>query len=79
MTRPWNRQPASAKLVIAQMKNNTQLDTNQEVLIKQNVPVQFECIWPIAMGGILFQIFWEVDDLDGIKWAFLQQELITEK
>lgn len=39
------------------------------------VPVQLEGIRPISVSGILFQVFWKVDDFNGIKWAFLQQRL----
>jgi hypothetical protein len=29
------------------------------------------------MGSIFFQIFWKVDDLNGIKWAFLNANTTT--
>ena len=36
------------------------------------VPVQLEGVWPISVHGLPLQILWQIDDHDGIKWAFLQ-------
>lgn len=33
--------------------------------------MQLEGISTITMRGIFIQIFWQVDDLNGVKWAFL--------
>ena len=39
----------------------------------QGVPVQFEGVGTISVCSLLFQILRQVDDHDGIEWAFLQQ------
>lgn len=51
-------------------KNAHTLDA-AEPDVKRTLPVQLEGIWPISMGSLLRQICWQVDDLNGIKWAFL--------
>ncbi len=44
-------------------------------------PMELEGVGTIAMCGILVKIFRKIDNLDGLKWAFLhdnQQELMPQ-
>ena len=63
----------TGSLQVPEISNCTNNTCKSRCLDQTKLPVQLEGIWPIAMCGILFQIFWKVDDLNGIKWAFLQQ------
>lgn len=37
--------------------------------------MQLEGVCTIPMGGIFIQIFWQIDDLNSLKWAFLHPKI----
>ena len=41
-------------------------------------PVELEGVWAVAMSGVFVQVFGQVDDLNGLKRAFLHTDTATD-
>ena len=42
------------------------------------VPMDLERVGSVAMGALLLQVLGQVDNVDGLKWAFLEWKNIGQ-